>query len=114
MSKREPNVAEKPCRHVADTAGFPALLAEYVDIDAHGTASFCYPKQVGSLLAELDHIHRLMNDAMSRRGIAREEAFKAVADAIEKARERHDTICSQWEEVIERRRAARDATGGSL
>jgi hypothetical protein len=100
-----------PCKNSV-ASGFATPLAHYIDIDKDGLPSFSYPKQVGSLLGAISYIDRLMTDAMSLRGPAREQALERLAAEIRQSREKHDTICSQWDSALEQRNAARAAEGG--
>jgi hypothetical protein len=100
-----------PCK-TSVAAGMPAPLAEYVEPDAHGYPIFSYPAQVGRLLGELSHINRMMASAMSLRGQDRENALKHLAEEISNSLKNHDTIQSQWNEVLKTRIAARVAAGG--
>jgi aminoglycoside phosphotransferase (APT) family kinase protein len=100
-----------PCKNSAVT-GFPAPLADYIEVDSCGFPTFSYPTQVGRLLGELSHIDHLMNDVMRVRGPERERALKRLADEIRECREKHDTIASQWNEALQIRIAARAAEGG--
>jgi hypothetical protein len=53
-----------------------------------------------------------MTEAISFRGRDREQALKRLAEEIRHYREKHDTICSQWDETLGHRIAARAAEGG--
>jgi hypothetical protein len=100
-----------PCKNSVAT-GFPAPLADFIDVDSRGCPSFSYPAQVGRLLGEISHIDRLMTQALNLRGLNRVHALRNVADEIRMCRKKHDTITAQWNEVLEKRTAARAAAGG--
>jgi hypothetical protein len=100
-----------PCKNSA-ASGFPAPVCHFIDVDKDGLASFSYAKQVGSLLGALGCIERSMTEAMSFRGRDREQALRRLAEEIRHYREKHDTICSQWDEALGHRIAAHAAEGG--
>jgi hypothetical protein len=94
---------------MATKQDFDLPLRNYIEIDRNGYASFCYPYETGAFISIINHADGLAQEVLRSRGKYKTAAIKRLAGFIAESRADHELIHRQWDQVLEKRKAERDA-----